>query len=81
MYNKSKNWKAMIIVPNKQWNIRISDDLDAKVERAAEIMGIGKTEVIRFAVAHFVGSMLGALDKVGATMDSAMKFDIKENMK
>jgi len=71
----------MINMPNKQWNMRISDELDAKVEKAAEIMSIGKTEVIRFAVAHFVGSMLGALDKVGTTMDSAMKLEFKEKTK
>lgn len=49
---------------NPMWQVRVSPELDAKVEAIAEMMGLGKMEVIRFAVAQYAGTILGTMDRM-----------------
>lgn len=59
-------------IPSVQWTLKVSADLDDKVERVASIMGLAKTEVVRFAVANMVGTMLESMGMVENQIKSGM---------
>lgn len=48
---------------NPMWQVRVSPDLDLKLTKVAELMSLGKPEIIRFAVAQYVGAITGSMDK------------------
>lgn len=68
----------MINMGNPQWKIRVTPELDHKLDMVAEIMGIGKTEVIRFASAQFAGSMLSSMEKVESIFKTAMDEEVMQ---
>ena len=69
---KSKTRCVELIKKNIPWSLRVTPELDEKVERVASIMGIGKMEVVRFAVANMVGTMLESMGMVENQIKSGM---------
>jgi len=59
------------------WQTRVSPDLDEKVQRVAEGMGLGKQELIRFVVAQFVDNQTKAMDVLHTSIESMLKDQVK----
>lgn len=51
-------------IENPAVQARFPHELNDKLERVAEMFGLPKNDIVRFAVAQFCGSVLGTMDKV-----------------
>lgn len=55
------------------WQTRVSPELDEKVQKVAEDMGLGKQELIRFVVAQYVSNHEKAMGYVQTSIENIIK--------
>lgn len=51
-------------IENPILQIRVSHDLEARLNRVADIYGVSRNEIARIAIAQYVGQVTGALDQM-----------------
>lgn len=51
-------------IENPVLQLRISHDLDSRLNRVADMYGVSRGEIARIAIAQYVGQVTGALDQM-----------------
>lgn len=64
---------------NPMLQIRVSPELEQRLNRVADIYGVTRNEVARMAIGQYVGQITGAIDSaINKMTDSMMNIDMEK---
>lgn len=63
---------------NPALQIRITHDMNTRLDRVADMFGVTRGEIARMAIGQYVGQITGTLDQITkSTEEQAKSFDIE----
>lgn len=68
-------------IDNPTLSIRVSPDMNDRIDRVADMFGVTRGEIARIAIGQYVGQITGALDQMAKTTQAqAQSIDFDKMM-